>query len=374
MMPAAHVRLSAGRESNERRAAGAVLHGWRELDVLRRKAADHGQPGRGTRPGACSARLGLKAEVAKASDTAHECSPEHAPHGVTQVKREVSALKAAFVRGRSPASAATAANGRTFPVEENRAQVVVEGQRLVDFCSNDYSVSLATRRSSRRCAIPPFARASAAALRIWSRPRPRARDARRKKSPPSRAASVHCSSPPVIWQTLPSSARSRIAAKSVLLDRLDHASLIDGALLSGARFSRYAHGDGAAAERALIEHKDEVSVLATDGVFSMDGDIARLPSIARACLKKRPGSSSTTRTALACSARGPRHARALRDGLRGSAGARRHARQSARHLWRLRRGSNELIDCSSRSAHLHLHDCASATDRRRNAHGAEARR
>jgi 8-amino-7-oxononanoate synthase len=73
----------------------------------------------------------------------------------------------------------------------------------------------------------------------------------------------------------------------VLLDRLDHASLIDGALLSGARFSRYAHGDGAAAERALSEHKDDVTVLATDGVFSMDGDIARLPSIARACVKKK---------------------------------------------------------------------------------------
>src|SRR5690606_26334557 len=61
----------------------------------------------------------------------------------------------------------------------------------------------------------------------------------------------------------------------------------DGALLSGARFSRYAHGDGAAAERALIEHKDEVSVLATDGVFSMDGDLARLPSLARACSRKK---------------------------------------------------------------------------------------
>jgi 8-amino-7-oxononanoate synthase len=73
----------------------------------------------------------------------------------------------------------------------------------------------------------------------------------------------------------------------VLLDRLNHASLIDGALLSGARFSRYAHGDGAAAEKALIEHKDEVSVLATDGVFSMDGDIARLPSLARACARKK---------------------------------------------------------------------------------------
>ena len=68
----------------------------------------------------------------------------------------------------------------------------------------------------------------------------------------------------------------------VLLDRLSHASIIDGALLSGARFKRYAHADVAAAERAIAENADDVSVLATDGVFSMDGDIAPLRELARA--------------------------------------------------------------------------------------------
>jgi 8-amino-7-oxononanoate synthase len=63
----------------------------------------------------------------------------------------------------------------------------------------------------------------------------------------------------------------------VLLDRLSHASIIDGALLSGARFKRYPHGDASAAERAL---DDEVTVIATDGVFSMDGDIAPLQQLA----------------------------------------------------------------------------------------------
>ena len=65
----------------------------------------------------------------------------------------------------------------------------------------------------------------------------------------------------------------------VLLDRLSHASIIDGALLSGARFKRYPHGDAGAAERAL---DDEVTVVATDGVFSMDGDIAPLRQLAAA--------------------------------------------------------------------------------------------
>jgi 8-amino-7-oxononanoate synthase len=67
----------------------------------------------------------------------------------------------------------------------------------------------------------------------------------------------------------------------VYLDRLSHASLIDGGLLSGALFKRYAHADAAAAESALAAHAETVAVVATDGVFSMDGDIAPLDSLAR---------------------------------------------------------------------------------------------
>ncbi|HET7756668.1 MAG TPA: 8-amino-7-oxononanoate synthase [Steroidobacteraceae bacterium] len=66
----------------------------------------------------------------------------------------------------------------------------------------------------------------------------------------------------------------------VLLDRLSHASLIDGALLSGATLRRYAHADAAAAERLLAEDPAGV-LLATDGVFSMDGDRAPLAALAR---------------------------------------------------------------------------------------------
>jgi 8-amino-7-oxononanoate synthase len=69
--------------------------------------------------------------------------------------------------------------------------------------------------------------------------------------------------------------------ETVLLDRLSHASLIDGGLLSGARFKRYAHADAAAAESALAAHAETAAVLATDGVFSMDGDVGPLDSLAR---------------------------------------------------------------------------------------------
>ena len=69
---------------------------------------------------------------------------------------------------------------------------------------------------------------------------------------------------------------------TVFEDRLNHASLIDGGLLSGARFRRYAHGDAAALDRELGDARGERLVV-TDGVFSMDGDLAPLPELAIAC-------------------------------------------------------------------------------------------
>ncbi|MCW8923447.1 MAG: 8-amino-7-oxononanoate synthase [Gammaproteobacteria bacterium] len=69
---------------------------------------------------------------------------------------------------------------------------------------------------------------------------------------------------------------------TVLEDRLNHASLIDGGLLSGARFQRYAHNDVEQLGEKLKTAKGETLVL-TDGVFSMDGDIANIPVLADSC-------------------------------------------------------------------------------------------
>ena len=66
----------------------------------------------------------------------------------------------------------------------------------------------------------------------------------------------------------------------VLEDRLNHASLLDAGLLSGARFMRYAHGDAADAGKRLAARTESVRLLITDGVFSMDGDIAPLQELA----------------------------------------------------------------------------------------------
>ncbi|MGE5154291.1 MAG: aminotransferase class I/II-fold pyridoxal phosphate-dependent enzyme, partial [Bdellovibrio bacteriovorus] len=62
-------------------------------------------------------------------------------------------------------------------------------------------------------------------------------------------------------------------------DRLNHASLLDGALLSGARLHRFPHGDSGALARRAAEQPPRL--IATDGVFSMDGDLAPLPALAQ---------------------------------------------------------------------------------------------
>jgi len=63
-------------------------------------------------------------------------------------------------------------------------------------------------------------------------------------------------------------------------DRLNHASLIDAARLSGAALRRYPHADAEGALRQLRSVPDGAAILATDGVFSMDGDIAPLRDLA----------------------------------------------------------------------------------------------
>lgn len=61
-------------------------------------------------------------------------------------------------------------------------------------------------------------------------------------------------------------------------DRLNHASLLDGALLSRATLRRYPHADAAELDR-LLGNRD-TRMIASDGVFSMDGDLAPLPALA----------------------------------------------------------------------------------------------
>ena len=66
-------------------------------------------------------------------------------------------------------------------------------------------------------------------------------------------------------------------------DKLNHACLLDGAALAGAQLKRYPHNDVDGAARQLASRAEAGALLATDGVFSMDGDLAPLRELARLC-------------------------------------------------------------------------------------------
>jgi 8-amino-7-oxononanoate synthase len=72
-----------------------------------------------------------------------------------------------------------------------------------------------------------------------------------------------------------------------IADKLDHASLIDAARQSGAELRRYLHGDVDSARRQLEARPGATALLATDGVYSMDGDVAPLAALAALCRDER---------------------------------------------------------------------------------------
>ncbi|MDD2734917.1 MAG: 8-amino-7-oxononanoate synthase [Desulfuromonadaceae bacterium] len=94
----------------------------------------------------------------------------------------------------------------------------------------------------------------------------------------------------------------------VFSDRLNHASIIDGILLSGARPVRYPHNDHAALallmEKHIKKHDSGRCLIVTDGVFSMDGDIAPLAELV--ALKRTYGALLMVDDAHGCGVLGER--------------------------------------------------------------------
>ncbi|MEZ1435452.1 8-amino-7-oxononanoate synthase [Pseudomonas shirazica] len=158
-------------------------------------------------------------------------------------------------------------------------EVVVDGQRLLAFCSNDY-LGLANH--------PEVIAAWQAGAEHWgvgggashlvighSTPHHQVEEALAELTGRPRA---------LLFSTGYMANLGAITAlvgqgDTVLQDRLNHASLLDGGLLSGARFNRYLHNDPASLASRLDKAVGNTLVV-TDGVFSMDGDLADLPALA----------------------------------------------------------------------------------------------
>ncbi|MRF41894.1 8-amino-7-oxononanoate synthase [Escherichia coli] len=158
-------------------------------------------------------------------------------------------------------------------------EVVVDGQRLLAFCSNDYlglanhpEVIAAWQAGAERWGVG----GGASHLVIGhSTPHHQVEEALAELTGRPRA---------LLFSTGYMANLGAITAlvgqgDTVLQDRLNHASLLDGGLLSGARFNRYLHNDPVSLASRLDKAVGNTLVV-TDGVFSMDGDLADLPALA----------------------------------------------------------------------------------------------
>jgi len=174
------------------------------------------------------------------------------------------------------------ANRRRARIVEARvgASVVVAGRELVDFCTNDY-LGLTRHPAlirAAQAAAATFGAGSGSAHLVTGHTREHQALEEELAAFTGRQRALLFSTGYMANLGVVGSFCAR--HEQVLEDRLNHASLIDAARLSGAELERYAHLDAAAAERLLAAGR--ATLLATDGVFSMDGDVAPLAALAAA--------------------------------------------------------------------------------------------
>jgi 8-amino-7-oxononanoate synthase len=169
-----------------------------------------------------------------------------------------------------------------YPEKGSRTRIVIDGRQLLDFSSNDYlglAAHPAPAAAMADCAARCGAGSGASHL-VSGHGLEHAALEEELAAFLGRERALVFSTGYMANLGVVTTLAGR--GDSVLLDRLSHASLIDAARLAGARLRRYPHCDAAAARRLLAETTPETSVLATDGVFSMDGDIAPLAALAEA--------------------------------------------------------------------------------------------
>ncbi|KMQ75704.1 8-amino-7-oxononanoate synthase [Marinobacter subterrani] len=160
--------------------------------------------------------------------------------------------------------------------------LVAGGKPLLSFCSNDY-LGLANHPANMdalRNALPETGLGGASSHLICGHHDAHHRLEQRLADFTGRSSALFFSTGYMANMGVISALAGR--GDTVFSDRLNHASIIDGCILSRARIRRYGHGDVAALESMLAETTGHKLVV-TDGVFSMDGDVAPLADLARVC-------------------------------------------------------------------------------------------
>lgn len=164
----------------------------------------------------------------------------------------------------------------------HRAQIVVEGQRCLNFCSNDYLGLAGDARvaaAAARALQHGTGSGAAALVSGYNREHQLLEEALAAAVQRPRALLFSSG-----WAANLGVLRALLGRGDRLIaDELNHASLIDGGRLSGAHAVRVPHADVAGFASALASPFAGQTLLATDSIFSMDGDLAAIPQLATLC-------------------------------------------------------------------------------------------
>ena len=157
-----------------------------------------------------------------------------------------------------------------------------DGKPVLAFCSNDY-LGLANHpavAAALTAAVPTMGVGGAASHLICGHHEAHHRLEQRLADLTGRSAALFFSTGYMANLGVISALAGR--GDTIFSDRLNHASIIDGCILSRAKVQRYPHNDVAALADKLADTSGHKLVV-TDGVFSMDGDLAPLKELAALC-------------------------------------------------------------------------------------------
>jgi glycine C-acetyltransferase len=167
------------------------------------------------------------------------------------------------------------------------AWMVVDGKKVLNFCTNNYlglanhpKMKKAAKKAIEQWGVGPAAVRSIAGTQALHIQLEKRLAEFKGVEDALYVQSGFCANQAAI-PTLVGQDRASGAQDAIFSDRLNHASIIDGARLSGAKIIVYEHCDARDAERVIKENMPNFrrGMLITDGVFSMDGDIAPLDEL-----------------------------------------------------------------------------------------------